>query len=36
MTDPPRHHRSLEEVEEEIDHLLGSEYEHVPVPTAAR
>lgn len=36
MTDPPHHHRNLEEVEEEIDHLLGSEYEHVPVPTAAR
>lgn len=29
-------HPKLEETEERIDHLLGDEYEHEPVPVAAR
>jgi len=30
------HHHTLEEVEEDVDKLLGEEYEHTPVPAAAR
>ena len=26
----------LEEVEQQLDHVLGEEYEHKPVPPAAR
>jgi cytosine permease len=29
-------HTALEEAEEQVDHLLGDEYEHKPVPPAAR
>lgn len=36
MTDRAHHPHNLEEAEEEIDHLLGNEYEHVPVPASAR
>ena len=36
MTGHPHEHSVLEETEEQIDHLLGNEYEHVPVPAAAR
>jgi cytosine permease len=31
-----RDHGTFERTETEIDHLLGDEYEHVPVPAAAR
>ena len=30
------HHGTLEQLEEEADHLLGAEYEHTPVPMKAR
>ncbi len=36
MTEPGDHHSSIEQAEDEIDHLLGSEFEHVPVPAVAR
>jgi hypothetical protein len=36
MAGPADHHRSIEQAEDEIDHVLGSEYEHVPVPASAR
>jgi cytosine permease len=36
MTKIAAKHGSLEETEEQIDHLLGNEYEHEPVPAAAR
>jgi cytosine permease len=29
-------HTALEDAEEQVDHLLGDEYEHKPVPAAAR
>lgn len=32
----PNQHHTLEEVEEDVDKLLGEEYEHTPVPAAAR
>jgi cytosine permease len=32
----PHHATQIEELEEEVDHLLGSEYEHKPVPLGAR
>jgi cytosine permease len=34
--DSNTHHHTLEEVEEDVDKLLGEEYEHTPVPAAAR
>lgn len=34
--DSNTHHHTLEEVEEDVDKLLGEEYEHAPVPAAAR
>ncbi len=36
MTKAPNEHSKLESAEEQIDHLLGDEYEHEPVPAAAR
>jgi cytosine permease len=30
------HHSTLEDAEGQVDHLLGDEYEHKPVPLAAR
>lgn len=30
------HHSTLEDAEEQVDHLLGDEYEHKPVPLGAR
>jgi cytosine permease len=36
MTGSPQHHSRLEDAEDQVDHLLGSEYEHEPVPAAAR
>lgn len=36
MTQHARNHNSFEETEEQVEHLLGSEYEHVPVPAASR
>ena len=30
------HHSKLEDAEEQVDHLLGNEYEHEPVPAVAR
>ena len=37
MTSKERaHHGTLEQLEEEADHLLGAEYEHTPVPMKAR
>ncbi|HEY4042510.1 MAG TPA: cytosine permease [Rhodopila sp.] len=32
----PTHHSKLEDAEQQVDHLLGSEYEHEPVPITAR
>jgi cytosine permease len=29
-------HSTLEDAEEQVDHLLGDEYEHKPVPSTAR
>ncbi|HVC16873.1 MAG TPA: cytosine permease [Rhodanobacter sp.] len=36
MTGPAIERSKLEDAEEQIDHLLGSEYEHQPVPATAR
>ena len=36
MAGSPQHHTRLEDAEDQVDHLLGNEYEHEPVPAAAR
>jgi cytosine permease len=36
MAGSTQHHSRLEDAEEQVDHLLGSEYEHEPVPASAR
>jgi cytosine permease len=36
MAGPTQHHSALENAEEQVDHLLGNEYEHEPVPAKAR
>jgi len=36
MTGSMQHHSKLEDAEEQVDHLLGNEYEHEPVPASAR
>jgi cytosine permease len=36
MAGPTQHHSRLEDAENQVDHLLGSEYEHEPVPANAR
>ena len=36
MTTTPHKSTQIEELEEEVDHVLGSEYEHKPVPMSAR
>ena len=36
MAGPTHHHSTLEDTEEQVDHLLGHEYEHEPVPANAR
>ncbi len=36
MTTTPHHGAQIEEIEQEVDHVLGSEYEHTPVPMSAR
>jgi cytosine permease len=36
MAGSTQHHSKLEDAEEQVDHLLGNEYEHEPVPASAR
>ena len=36
MTTTPHHGTQIETLEEGVDHVLGSEYEHKPVPMSAR
>lgn len=36
MAHAPQHHSKLEDAEDHVDHLLGDEYEHEPVPAKAR
>ncbi len=36
MAGSAQHHSKLEDAETQVDHLLGNEYEHEPVPAAAR
>lgn len=36
MAGSTQRHSKLEDAEEQVDHLLGSEYEHEPVPASAR
>lgn len=36
MAGPTQHHSKLEDAEDQVDQLLGNEYEHEPVPAKAR